>query len=77
MRTKTMRDVESMLGNNGYDYSEFTGCFDIAARRQLPTENILLLKVLENVDSFMEDHANNLSTVCFLYKSEIKSILSI
>lgn len=58
-----MRDVESVLDDNGYDYSEFTGCFDIAARKQMPTENILLLKVLENVDSFMEDHANNLSIV--------------
>src|SRR3989338_709477 len=63
MRNKTMRDVESMLDDNGYDYSEFTGCFDIAARKQLPTENILLLKVLENVDSFMDDQANNLSIV--------------
>ena len=64
MKERALKEVEDILDENGYDYSEFSGCFDVAAiKKQLPTENILLLKVLENVDSFMEDHAKNLSIV--------------
>jgi len=54
-----LNDIEEMLEENGYNYCEYSGCFDIAARR----ESIMLLKVLSNVDSFQEEQANNLKTL--------------
>ena len=51
-----LNDIEEILEENGYSYCEYNGCFDIAARR----ESIMLLKVLNNVDSFQEEQANNL-----------------
>ena len=48
--------VENILGRNGYDYCEYRGCFDIAARKK----GMLLLKVLNNIDSFQEIQAKNL-----------------
>lgn len=54
-----LNDIEEMLEENGYSYCEYSGCFDIAARR----ESIMLLKVLGNVDSFQEEQANNLKTL--------------
>jgi putative transcriptional regulator len=48
--------IEEMLEENGFNYCEYSGCFDIAARR----DSMLLIKLLTNVDSFQEDQANNL-----------------
>ncbi|MBI4018300.1 MAG: helix-turn-helix domain-containing protein [Candidatus Aenigmarchaeota archaeon] len=51
--------VGGILEKAEYEYSEYSGCFDIVARK----EEILLLKVLENVDSFQEEQAENLKTL--------------
>ncbi|MBI2173181.1 MAG: hypothetical protein HYT73_03165 [Candidatus Aenigmarchaeota archaeon] len=48
--------VENILDRNGYNYCEYRGCFDIAARKK----GMLLLKVLNNIDSFQEIQAKNL-----------------
>ncbi len=48
--------VERVLEGKNYDYSEYSGCFDIVARRH----ETLLLKVLDNIDSFQEGQSNNL-----------------
>lgn len=49
-------DIGKMLEERGFDYCKFSGCFDIAARK----DSIILLKLLGNVDSFQEEQANNL-----------------
>ncbi len=54
-----IQGVEEALEESGYNYCEYSGCFDIAARR----ESVLLLKVLGNVDSFQEEQANNLKVL--------------
>ncbi len=59
-----MPEIEHVLEENNYDYCLYSGCFDVAANKMNNlTENILLLKVLENVDSFLEDQAANLSAI--------------
>ncbi len=59
-----MPEIEHVLEENNYEYCLYNGCFDIAANKANNlTENILLLKVLENVDSFLEDQAANLSAI--------------
>ncbi len=49
-------EVEGILDRADYDYSEYKGCFDIIAKRS----EILLLKVLENVDSLQKEQAANM-----------------
>src|SRR3989338_10769619 len=51
--------VERVLEENNYDYSEYSGCFDIVARRK----ETLLLKVLDNIDSFQEHQSLNLKVL--------------
>lgn len=51
-----MQKVEGVLENNGFSYCEHSGCFDIAARKK----HIMLIKVLNNIDSFSEGNARNL-----------------
>src|SRR3989338_6268785 len=59
-----MPEIENALEENNYDYCLYSGCFDIVANKMNNlTENILLLKVLENIDSFLEDQADNLSAI--------------
>ncbi|MBI2584065.1 MAG: helix-turn-helix domain-containing protein [Candidatus Aenigmarchaeota archaeon] len=53
------KTVEKILESHNFAWSEWHGCFDIAARRK----EMLLLKVLDNVDSFQEQQALNLSTL--------------
>lgn len=55
-----LKDIEEVLGENGFDYCEYSGCFDIAAKNQ---HEFVLLKVLDNVDSFQEEQANNLKVL--------------
>src|SRR3989339_1447307 len=50
------RKVESILETNGYDCCWWHGCFDVAARK----DEFMLLKVLDNIDSFQEEQARNL-----------------
>lgn len=54
-----LQQVEELLGENGYEYCEYGGCFDVAARKK----DMLLLKILDNVDSFQEEQANNLKVL--------------
>lgn len=51
--------VGEILERADYEYSEYSGCFDIVAKKQ----ELLLFKVLENVDSFQEEQASNLKTL--------------
>ena len=48
--------VTHILEQYDYDYFNYSGCFDIIARKN----DILLLKVLNNIDSFQEEQARNL-----------------
>ncbi|MBI3190989.1 hypothetical protein HYZ41_04785, partial [archaeon] len=54
-----LKQVENILEKGGFDYCEYSGCFDIAASRRFT----LFLKVLDNVDSFQETQANNLKII--------------
>jgi putative transcriptional regulator len=56
MRTIVGR-VGSIVDKAAYDFCESFGCFDIAARKK---KNFVLLKTLENIDSFEEEQANSL-----------------
>lgn len=48
--------IENILEKNSFDYFRCQGCFDIITRKK----QTYLLKVLNNVDSFQEEQANNL-----------------
>ncbi len=54
-----INEIEEILEENGYRYCEYSGCFDIAARR----ESLMLFKVLTNIDSFQEEQADNLKVL--------------
>lgn len=51
--------IGMILEKADYEYSEYSGCFDIIAKKQ----ELLLLKILENVDSFQEEQSENLKTL--------------
>jgi putative transcriptional regulator len=53
-------DVEHILDRADYEYSGYAGCFDIVARRE---KEILLLKVLDNVDSIQKEQAENMKVL--------------
>ncbi|MBI4895598.1 MAG: hypothetical protein HY831_03845 [Candidatus Aenigmarchaeota archaeon] len=52
-----LKRIEKILDERDYVFQEWSGCFDLVARRK---DNICLLKVLDNVDSIQETQANNL-----------------
>ncbi|MEM5804617.1 MAG: hypothetical protein QXU82_02085 [Candidatus Aenigmatarchaeota archaeon] len=54
-----LADIEKLLQNEGYAYCAYRGCFDLAAKR----EKLLFLKILQNIDSFSEEQASNLTTL--------------
>ncbi|OYT58210.1 MAG: hypothetical protein DRO96_00840 [Candidatus Aenigmatarchaeota archaeon] len=51
--------VEKVLEKNNFNVIRHRGCFDLAAKRR----KILLLKILVNVDSFLEYQSENLKIV--------------
>jgi putative transcriptional regulator len=51
--------IENTLERNGFQYFECSGCFDIIAKRN----DMMIIKILNNVDSLLESHANNLKIV--------------
>ncbi|MBS3051414.1 MAG: helix-turn-helix domain-containing protein [Candidatus Aenigmarchaeota archaeon] len=65
-----LQEIEGVLTERGFDYCEYSGCFDIAARKERKTfaerpsgqrqPSMLLIKVLSNIDSFQEEQARNL-----------------
>ena len=52
-------EVTEMLEENDFEYAEYSGCFDVIARRDC----IFLLKILHNIDSFQSEQANNLKVL--------------
>ena len=54
---ETREEVINILEEANYDYSEYSGCFDIVGRKN---KELVLLKILGNVDSLQFDQANNL-----------------
>jgi putative transcriptional regulator len=54
-----MEKIEGILEEGGYDYCEYRGCFDIAARKK----KMMLIKVLSNVDSFQKTDASSLKVM--------------
>ncbi len=52
-----LKRIEKILDEHDYIFQEWSGCFDLVARRK---DNICLLKILDNVDSIQETQANNL-----------------
>ena len=54
-----LQEIEGMLAENGFNYCEYSGCFDIAARKD-KSDAMILIKVLGNIDSFQEEQASNL-----------------
>ena len=51
--------VAKILERHNFDWCECRGCFDIAARKR----ELVLVKVLDNVDSLQESQAQNLITL--------------
>ncbi len=54
-------EIGKMLEMNGFNYCGYSGCFDIAARKE--KQSMMLIKVLGNVDSFQEEQAGNLKVL--------------
>lgn len=54
-----VNEIEEILDENGYRHCEYSGCFDIAARK----DSLMLFKILTNVDSFQEEQADNLKVL--------------
>ncbi len=52
--------VERILEKHSFDYQAYHGCFDLAARKR---SEMMLMKILSNVDSFQESQAKNLRIV--------------
>jgi predicted transcriptional regulator len=64
-REEISRHLGMALSQSGYEYFFCSGshsCFDVAARR----EKLFLVKVLENIDSHSEGHAQSLRSVASL-----------
>jgi putative transcriptional regulator len=55
-KSDLLNEVLHILDLNDFRSLIFRGCFDILTKR----DDTLLIKVLSNVDSFSEEHANNL-----------------
>lgn len=55
-----IKRVEKLLERSGYNYCDYFGCFDIAAKKG---KKVVLLKILNNVDSIKEEQANSLKTI--------------
>lgn len=54
-----LQAVEKSLDYNGYDYLRYSGCFDIAAKR----EDLVLLKVTANIDSLSRGRSESLKAL--------------
>ncbi|MBI4170513.1 MAG: helix-turn-helix domain-containing protein [Candidatus Aenigmarchaeota archaeon] len=55
-----VKRVENVLDKMGYDYCDYFGCFDIAAKKG---RKLILIKVLSNVDSIQEEQATSIKTI--------------
>lgn len=55
-----VNSVGRLLEKEGYDSCNYRGCFTMAAAKK---KSFLLLKVLNNVDSFQEEQASNLKVL--------------
>ena len=51
--------IMELMEENDYEYFSYSGCFDILARK----DEIFLLKLLNNIDSFQQEQADNLKVV--------------
>lgn len=58
-KTDILKNIIKILENSDYVVCEYNGCFDIAAKK----EKLLLLKILQNIDSFSEEQAKNLKII--------------
>lgn len=54
------QDVKGILEKADYEYAEYSGCFDIVASRR---SELLILKLLENVDSLQNEQAANMKVL--------------
>jgi len=52
-----IQKIGTMLEKRGFDHWAYSGCFDIIAKKR---RDMMLLKVLDNIDSLQESQANNL-----------------
>ncbi|NOZ82120.1 MAG: helix-turn-helix domain-containing protein [Candidatus Micrarchaeota archaeon] len=59
MKLGLISKVKTIFESGGYEVGIFTGCFDVAARK----ERTILAKVLSNIDSFLFEHSESLKTV--------------
>lgn len=56
-------EIAKILDEAGYEYCSYSGCFDILAKKESEELDMLLLKVLGNIDSFQFSHSMDLKTV--------------
>ena len=57
LKDSILEKTEKLLEDQGYVSCRYRGCFDIAAKK----DRILFLKIMQNIDSFSEEQARNLS----------------
>ena len=58
-KSEIERALIKTLEKADYIVSTYNGCFDVAAKK----EKLLLLKILQNIDSFSEEQAKNLKII--------------
>ena len=56
-------EIAKILDEAGYEYCSYSGCFDILAKNESEELDVILLKILGNIDSFQFSHSTDLKTV--------------
>jgi putative transcriptional regulator len=59
LREPLVQKALKLLEDEDYVTSQYHGCFDIAAKKEL----LLLIKILQNVDAFQESQSKNLKII--------------
>ncbi len=66
-RDEILHRVKEALARNGFHYQDFSdtnSCFDLIARK---SENVLVLKVLSNIDALRPEHARDLKKMAIVF----------
>jgi len=62
IRENILQETKKILEEGSYDYCEYSGCFDLIAKKKRK-EELIVIKVLSNVDSFQEYQSKNLRAI--------------
>ncbi len=59
LKENIQKQIENILEKAEYVVCSYKGCFDVAAKK----DKLLLLKILQNIDSFSQEQAKNLKII--------------